>query len=184
MANDQDVSSLPVPSLIDRRLTDGPFPDRDTPDRDTPDRDAPDRSSGFIQVPAADWLSPGSELPDPGIDPGIDPTAGQSDRGQYWGSRGVNFPWWIIIASWVGLGLPALGLEIDQLANLFQPSHSFSNAANDAIVAQPVDLLPMALLVLIITVGLFGVLGRETARKIRRDRRQQRFRYRLNHQNS
>jgi hypothetical protein len=160
--------------------------------------------SGFIQVPTNDWL----ELPDSPVDRGladrgraaatIDAKSthkASEDRStiesglattQYLGrshqGKGSSVPWWIIIASWILLGLPACMVSLNQLANLLIPMQPQQNAFNEALIdAGEVEFLSV-IISLVATTILLSILGQQTLRRLRRDRRHRRFRYRMKHQ--
>jgi hypothetical protein len=159
----------------------------------------PHRDPALIQSPTADWLelSDSSEFATTRAtiaDPTVHSTRssgtghpGEYYRGQYGHHRG-SMPWWIIIASWGLFGLPAIGFVGYQIANLLLAPTVGANVPSEPVQGDPIgtpnadDSLPLLLLSLLLIAGLLTILGHQTVRRIRYDRRQQRFRYRLKQQ--
>jgi hypothetical protein len=101
--------------------------------------------------------------------------AGSSQH--FYHNRGIITPWWIIITAWVVFGLPTLMLSIQQLSHLLHAAHSSVETPTGTSISTTVGMsLPLALVSITTTSIVFYILGRQTARRIRSDRRQERFR--------
>jgi hypothetical protein len=105
-----------------------------------------------------------------------EPSNEQGYNRHFYHSKGTTTPWWIIIAAWVSLGIPMLLLSIQQLSHLTHPVPEISAAAGESIAIASRFTLPFALVSIAATFIIFYILGRQTARRIRSDRRQERLR--------
>jgi hypothetical protein len=110
---------------------------------------------------------------------GISDIAGEQGYNRhFYHSRSMTTPWWIILSAWVIFGLPTLLFSIQQLSQLLQAAHaSLETPMGETISATMGMRLPLAIASITATSIVFYILGRQTARRIRSDRRQARFRH-------